>query len=675
MAKKKKSTAKTTKKNKPKLKATPTTKPWWKKQQLLLVGILLTMLNLLVYAPAANSDFVNWDDEDYVTENSYIRNLDKEAVKTFFTEPIAANYHPLTMLSLAINYKFSGLYAPAYHKTNIIFHILNTLLVLWFAFLFFQRKLAGAVVVALLFAIHPMHVESVAWIAERKDVLYTFFYLLGLISYLKYLGDAKNKWLVFTLLLFVLSLLSKPAAVTFPLVLLLLDWYHKRNWNMRMGIEKIPFFLLALWFGYQTIAIQSDAAIGDWTDYGIFERISFASYGLFHYLKSFILPFNMSAFHPYPGSPLPLIYKIAPVLIIGLSVLIFLWSKRNKIVAFGFLFFLLHLLLTLQFVQVGDAIVADRYTYVAYLGLMLIIGCEINYFLASTEPKIANNRWIPMAMLALFSLMFSALTYRQASTWNNSATLWTHAIKQYPNSSEIHQFRGNFYADQNLNDRALTDLNQSLKLDPENYKALISKGRILTNQQKHQEALALYNKAIEIDASLPSAYSNRGFLFAAMNKFPEAEADFKMLLEKNPDDPRAYANLGSVYYQYQDFDQALLYFNNAILKDPDFPDPYRNRGIIASEQSRSTEALSDFTKLIQLNPDGDGYFLRGREHQRKGNLRQALKDYDRAAKLEPTNSQIFKNRGAIHQNLGNTEAAGQDFSTARELQLNDKIIK
>src|SRR6185436_5019321 len=277
-----------------------------------------------------------------------------------FTEASASNYHPLTMLSLAFNYAISGTVPFSYHFVNWLLHILNTALVFLFIYKISGKKVYVAAFASLIFGVHPMHVESVAWVSERKDMLYTFFFLLALLQYWRFLEAGKRSNVILCFVFFILSLLSKPAAVILPIVLLLLDYWKGRSFNWKMLVEKIPFFILSIIFGFITIKVQSSDAIVSFDIYPLWSRFFFASYTIMIYAARFFVPYPLSAFHPYPSvNELGLPVLLSPIFIIGL--LILLWLKRkDKLVVFSLLFFIVNLLLVMQFISIGLTIVSER---------------------------------------------------------------------------------------------------------------------------------------------------------------------------------------------------------------------------------------------------------------------------------------------------------------------------
>ena len=303
-------------------------------KHLLWISGIIAVLVLGIFSPAINGEITNWDDESYLLKTPFIQKMNGENFCKIWTERVKSNYHPLTMLSYAIEISASGGKAnpKLHHSTNILFHLLSSLLLLYFIFLLSGHwEVAG--ITATLFAIHPMHVESVAWLSERKDVLYAFFYLAGLITYLKSIRAPKQKmkWLVITMICFLASCLSKGMAVSFPLVLVLIDFLEKRLWNKKTNklsqalvLEKIPYFVVALLFGIVALNAQGDTgAIGMITtkEFTYFERLFIASYGICTYFWKLILPLELSALYVYPpkeGGMLPMVFYLSALPIIGL---------------------------------------------------------------------------------------------------------------------------------------------------------------------------------------------------------------------------------------------------------------------------------------------------------------------------------------------------------------------
>jgi hypothetical protein len=380
-----------------------------------LALLIILVLTCIVYIPVLSAGFVNWDDPDYVTDNPIIKDFSN--LEMMFTRPVQGNYHPLTMLTLALNYSLSGFEPWSYHVFNLIFHLVNCFLVFRLAMVLSGNNLIIAFTTSLLFGIHPMHVESVAWVSERKDVLYSLFFLAGLISYTKYVDTDSRKNYVLTIIFLILSLLSKPAAVIFPVVLFCIDLLRKRSFDIRLLTEKIPFFLLSLIMAYITYTAQQEKGATAGADiFGLGTRILMGFYGIMMYFIKMVLPIDLSPFYPFApvNKDLPATYYIAPLFSLALFVLIFYSLKRNRVVAFGILFYLANLLLVLQFIPIGSAIIADRYTYLPYIGFFYIAGWFVDRYLH-------GNFLRSLYLIIPVALILGILTFKQSGIWSSGA--------------------------------------------------------------------------------------------------------------------------------------------------------------------------------------------------------------------------------------------------------------
>ena len=361
-------------------------------------------------------------------------NLTFADIKSMFTTFMAGNYHPFAILSLSIDLHFHGLDAYPFHLVNLLFHLANVILVFWFVNLFIKR-IEAAVIVSLFFAVHPMHVESVSWIAERKDVLYAFFFLLSIITYLIYIGNEKKlQYLFLSLFLFIMSLLSKPAAICLAPVIVLIDYYKMRKFTMKVIIEKIPFFLLSLTFGVLSIFSQkSGDALNNLSPiFSLADRIFLISFSFMFYIVKAIFPVNLSAFYYYPEEThgwLPWVYYIAPAGIALILFLIIRLKKLRKDLIFGFIFFFLTVALVLQFLPVGFAIVAERYSYVPYIGLFFIVG---KLFCDFVDNKFGNysvvRRNYFIFILFVIAAVFSYSSHERNKVWSDGVVLFSDII-------------------------------------------------------------------------------------------------------------------------------------------------------------------------------------------------------------------------------------------------------
>jgi len=513
---------------------------------------LILIFTAIIFSNSVNNKFLtNWDDQDYVINNNDIKDLSKQNIKKIFTNFYEANYQPVTMLSYGIEYKFFNLNPKPFHTTNLILHLLNIILVFQLIYLI-TRKTGVSVIAALFFAIHPMHVESVAWISERKDVLYSLFYLGALITYIYYIKNKKNKYLIYSLLLFIFSLLSKSMAVTMPVVLILFDYYYKRKFERKIIIEKIPFFILAICFGIIAILSQkSGGGIYEIPLFTSFDRIFIVSYAIIFYIVKMFLPFNLSALHYYPvktNGLLPVEYYIATVIILLIIFLILKINKTNKLkkdLIFGLMFFLITISLVLQIIPVGRAITAERYTYIPYIGLFFIIG---QYFTLinskKNSRKAIKTKSYLYIVLIVYIIFFSYTTYNRNKVWKNGITLFSDVIKKYPSRSFAYWACAIAKAKAYNTYEAIDDYDKAIKLKPDYINAYVDRGNAKSDLKKYKQAINDYNKAIELDSNYLSAYLNRGVAKGILKNYKGAINDFNKIIKTDADNADAYYNLG-----------------------------------------------------------------------------------------------------------------------------------
>ena len=583
--------------------------------------IIILALTFIAYIPALQAGIVNWDDPDYVNKNFLT-----SGIANLLTTPLQGNYHPLTMLSLAFNYMISGEEPWSYHLLNLLLHLANTYLVFRLVMQLSNRKLVIASVTALLFGIHPMHVESVAWISERKDVLYGLFFIAGLISYTRFVDTNSRKQYLLTLLFLALAILSKPAAVIFPLVLFSIDFFRRRELSFKLVWEKIPFFILPLIFGVLTFLAQKEKGALDTEVFTAGTRFFMGFYGIMMYVVKLILPFRLSPFYPYPAinQPLPPEYYIGPFFFILLVVVAVYSWKRERVAAFGILFYITNLLLVLQFLPVGSAVIADRYTYIPYIGLFFIVGWLINRYAKDQMGK-ASYIVIPLALL------LTILTFRQASVWTDGASLWDHAISVNPNS-----------------------------------RAYDNRAQIYNEEKNFPKALEYYSEAIKLNTVDNEAYTNRGNIYFNSGKMDLAFQDYRMALSIKPDYYAALDNLGALYATRGQYDSALVYLNRALQVKKDYFSAYRNRGLTFMEMGRYEEAIKDFESFLSYSPgDADMYNAIGVCHRLGGKFQQALAAINKAIEIRQ-DPRFILNRSYTYSGLNNPQQARTDALTAKQ---------
>lgn len=608
----------------------------------LWLGAVL-LLTFAVYIPSLDNGFTNWDDNFYVTENPAVQQHDLRAL---LTVPLGGNHHPLTMLSLALNHRLSGFDPGSYHWLSLLLHLANTALVF-----FLVRALSGgrrwtAVATSALFGIHPMHVESVAWISERKDVLYALFYLTGLIAYLRYLRRRRIAWLGATLLAFVLSVASKPAAVVFPLALLAIDWFQRRPLRSAVLLEKAPFLAVSLAAGILTLrAQQATGAIADaWSP---IQKVLFAAYGIAMYFVKLFVPVGLSAIYPYPslaaGGVGPEYYVALAVVAVGLPALV-LAFRRSRVVLFGLLFFFIHIVLVLQFFTVGGAVLADRYTYLPYIGLFLALAWWLD---ERAEPRstLAAAKPVLAAILLALVTLSAVQTWRRCDVWQSSETLWNDTIGKYPGRiADAYNNRGLYYHQEKRYEAALADFDRAVALNTRTPKLWLNRAVTQATMGRIDSALVSFDHGLALAPNDATAHNNRGAARFERGDFAGAVADYSRAIELDPRLRDAYANRALAHIRMAEYEKSIADARRAVELAPGSPVAYVQHGLIAvalAQLGRQREAIPEFDAAIQGAPPGEpmlrGYHLyRGLAWRAAGEKGNALRDLQEAQRRGAT---------------------------------------
>jgi tetratricopeptide (TPR) repeat protein len=613
------------------------------------------LITFLFLMSCLDNQLTNWDDLGYVITNPLIKDTSADAVKNIFAldlgklealHPVMGNYHPLTIVLHFIEYSYVGLQPWLYHFDSLLMHVLATLAAYAFVKTLTRSTIAAAIA-SLLFGLHPMHMESVAWVAGRKDLIYSFFFLLGCVTHLYYLRNTNKKalWYTTTFLLFGVSLLAKSVGVVFPIVLLLLDLYEQRKFSVMMFVEKAPFFILSLLFGILSVHTQKGVgALGTLdVEFSWLETTALGSYALIAYLWKAIIPTGLSNFYPYPmkvNDTIPAIYFAFPAIVLGLSFVTWKFGRKNRIVVFGALFFLVNIALLLQIVHVGGAIMSDRYTYIPYLGLFIMAG----WFVArQVEQKTAISKPL-LASAVLLSLVFGAVSNARCKDWYDSVSLWRDNIEKHPESPIAYFYLGQEYytrfeLEPNPNEKkALGDscylyFMKSIERKPDYINPIVCVGEYQRATGQIDEAKKTYLKAREIDPKNESTYLGLGVVYAIKQQYDSAEQSFRKAVSLKAYFPEAHSNYANFFDIVGKVDSSLKEYAIAISQNPDAYIPYMNRGNIYVRLSKWDEAMNDFSKAIMLKPEqGEPYYQRAKCYAQKGNKQMALRDVEAAVK-------------------------------------------
>ena len=529
----------------------------------LLVMLVLVLATAVVYLQLNNYDFVNFDDDDYVTENRHVQTgLTSGNITWAFTTFHAGNWHPLTWISHMLDCQLFGLKPGLHHLVNLFFHMANTLLL----FLILRRMtnaLWQSAFVAALFALHPLHVESVAWVAERKDVLSTFFWMLTMGAYVFYVERRELKRYLLALFFFGLGLMAKPMLVTLPFVLLLLDYWPLRRLQMekpladdsvnsekfvkphrkkkerrrsaiRAGhvskpekqirqqpaighiiLEKVPFFVLSLVSSIVTyMAQQKGGAVRSLQSFPLTTRIANALVSYCGYIGKILWPENLALLYPHSGMP-PVWKVIGAVLFLGIiTFLIIRTVKRFPWLTVGWLWYLGTLVPVIGLVQVGMQAMADRYTYVPIIGVLIMVAWGVPELLEKWRHR--NTALATVAVITLF--IFSFVTWKQVGYWQNNTTLFKHTLEKTTNNPIIHYNLGNLLASQGKFDDAIKQFRESIRISPGYAKAHNNLGNALLYQGRLDEAIGSYREALRINPDYVIAQKNLNNALAMHNK-------------------------------------------------------------------------------------------------------------------------------------------------------------
>lgn len=576
------------------------------KKQKLIIYIILSLAILAVYWQVTRFDFVNIDDGVYVTQNSRVQSgITFKSFRWAFLTTYAEFWHPLTWLSLMLDCQLYGLDAGGYHLTNLILHIMSALLLFWL----FNRmtgELWKSAFVAAFFALHPLHVESVAWIAERKDVLSAFFCMLTLCLYVYYTRKPDTKRYLPVIFSFILALMSKPMVVTLPFIMILLDYWPlsryphgiepgKFKWIVWQFKEKAPFLVLSVIFSLLAFLAQR---VPPAIDYPLGSRIFNALISFVTYLRKTFWPHDFAVFYPFPDSFAIGHVFAAALLIIFITTVVILMAKRFPCLFVGWLWYALTILPVIGLIQVGKQAMADRYTYLSLIGIGVMLAWGVPLLF-----KITTRKRIIFLTGMFFIFILAVASWQQCGYWKNSIELFSHALQVTKN---------NYLAHNNL-------------------------GLALFNEGKIEAAINQYNESLRIKPVVTDhilAYNNRGIAYSRLGMYQRALTDLNKAINMKSDYADAYSNRGVIYSSLGQNQLAFEDFNKAIQLQPDFADLYNNRGVAYSKLGLYQSAVEDFGKAIDLNPHyTDAYYKRGVVYLEQGNRKLGCRDALKACEL------------------------------------------
>ncbi len=622
----------------------------------ILVYLFLVVTTISVYWQVRNYDFVNFDDGTYIYENSHVqKGLTLESITWAFTTIYASNWHPLTWLSHMVDCHIYGMSPGRHHLTNLLLHVANSLL-LFFVFRKMTKSFWQSGFVAALFAIHPLHVESVAWVSERKDVLSTFFWMLTMWGYTRYIEHpAVNRYLLVVLFL-ALGLMSKPMLVTLPFVLLLLDYWpfcrfrfkrsggsgnsQQKSNALRLVWEKIPLFVLVTMSSALTFYAQKKGgAVRSLEIYPFKIRIANALVSYVKYVGKMVYPSKLAVLYPHPGM-LPW-WKIggACLLLVYISFLAIRVVKQSPYFAVGWLWYLGTLVPVIGLVQVGRQSMADRYTYIPLIGIFIIIAWGVPELVAQWR-----HRKIWLAILATVVLtILMATTWKQIGYWKNGITLFEQTLKITSNNYVSHNNLGNALDKQGRTTEAIEQYLIATRIKPDYAEARNNLGNALQKEGHVEEAIEQYLKALRIKSDYAEAHNNLGNALEKQGRIAEAFEHYLQTLRIKPDFVEAHNNLGNALHKQGRFEEAIGHYLQALQIKPDYAGAHYNIGNALAENNRQDEAIAHYTKALKIDPEfADAHINIGIVLEEQDKVAEAIEHYQKALSVEPMSPMVLE---------------------------------
>lgn len=579
--------------------------PFCRKRRFAIIGVILAVITFAAFLPSLDNGFVNRDDPGYVMDNLDIRSFSGRNLGWIFSSVYINHYIPATMLTYMADYGIFGLDAKGFHFTSLFLHVANVLLVFALFYGLSKNLFLGAVT-ALLFGIHPLRVEAVAWIAERKEVLSDFFYFASLLFYMAFRRKNARKYYALSLAALLVSLLSKTMSVSQPFVLLLMDYLAGRKIDRRALLEKLPFFVLSAAFA--AVAVLTVSEFHDiYSHYSIVQRVLAPAYAIAFYLVKFIAPVNLCAsyFPPaVPDAPMTLAMVLAGIAVSGMALAVYMSRCRTRIAVFGSLLFLVTLLPVLQIVNSGGLVmVADRYTYIPLLGMSFMAAWGILPIIRRAGNNAAVKTAVYAALVAAGGVLF-CLTWQRCGVWKDSLTLWSDIVAKSRNAAQAYLGRGGAWRDKGAYGAAVADFSRALELDPENGGAYFQRGYVYAAFLGRTDlAVADLDRAITLEPEMPDAWNALGIAEGSAGAYRKAAADFDRALSLKPDFIEAYVNRGIARLQgLNDAGGAVNDFTMAITLDASFAKAYLMRGVARGMMGLYDSAVADFDRAIKLDP-------------------------------------------------------------------------
>jgi tetratricopeptide (TPR) repeat protein len=647
--------------------------------------IFLIAVTLSVYWQVKDHQFINFDDDYYVTSNSHIlTGLNIENIKWAFFSTYASNWHPITWISHMIDIKYFGMNPGMHHLVNVTFHILNTILLF-----IILNKMTGAMwrsaFVSALFALHPMHVESVAWISERKDVLSTLFWMLTMLAYYSYTRNRNVSRYMLTILFFGIGLMSKPMMVTLPFALLLLDFWPLNREGLispaqdngaicdtinikvlfKLIIEKIPLIVLTLFACGITFYAQSTSGSVASTSFAFRIQNVIISYVI--YLWKLIWPLKLAVFYPYPREFNMLMVLICLLFLITVTSIILIYARKLPFLATGWFWYLGTLVPVIGFVKVGDQSMADRYTYIPYIGIFIIVAWGIPDLIS----RMSQKKFILPGSIIIVLTVLSLRTWFQIAYWKDDVSLFSHCLEvNSDNYVALVHLAGGF-VEQGKSEKAIYYFQKELSIHPTDPFALNGLGRLYNKLGQYDKSIQLYTKEIRYYPKDVNPNFDLGTIYAAKGDLDKAIKQFSYVVKLDPKYALAYYNLGTISLQKQEINKAIEYCTSALRLNYNDKDSHCLLGVALMKQERIDDAISHFSEALRIDP----HFKEARDYLASAVLIKKVDEnivrLEQDKVIEPNNPDVLQKLAVIYARKGENSKALDNLYNLAKIQPNN----
>lgn len=613
---------------------------------------------LVSLIPTIHNNFLLWDDDVHISENHLIQSVSIANIQQIFTTNVNGTYIPLTILSFALDHYFFNGQAWGFHLVNLILHLVLVVLIYRFTLQLGYSRLT-AFFSALIFGMHPLHVEPVAWATARKDVLYALLYVAALISYVRYSEEGKIKNYFFACGFGLLSILAKPMALSLPLILFLLDWLKRRPLEKKTIIEKVPFFLYVI-----PIALLTYLPNARWpVQTNIGESMLIWIYTFSFYLIKFFVPFPLNPLYTLPAPISLFTWPYSAAAAIFCFCVVSLWIfRRQRLFIFALFFYFLSNFFLFRFDVGRDlSIVADRFMYLSSFGLCLLAGNFLDNRLSAASR--AQYRIAPAIIIVLF-LLLGSMTFTQSIYWRDNENLWTRVIVLNPRNAHAYNNRGIAYEHAGHEDRALADYTQAIQINPYHAKALYNRGNIYLRRGLLAQAKQDFDESYSVRPDDEKTLYSLGQYSLKINDSTGALDYFNRVLTFNPKQVEALVSRSNIYKLWGQRDKALTDLNHAIEVSPSSARLYNNRAVLYMDREEWPRAVSDINQALELDPQlGIAYNNRGIVYNAQGDFVRAIEAYSQALAID-RQPEFFYNRANVYLKKQEPESAVIDYDNA-----------